>query len=140
MIGFTLVEVLIASVIIFVVLSLASVTIINVQNNTQRAAKVTKALSVLPYVMDTVKQQIRDNVSSKVSGEGSLSNVQFRRSAELVKSSAPPPQLIVENSSSINYKPRFFLFKVDLRLAYEGVFRDFVYEEFAWETLSVNTQ
>ena len=142
--GFTLLEVLIASVIMFTVLATATVSLRGAMHASERASRTTELLSPLPWITPTIRARLRENLSNSPagkpapehSGEGKLFGVDYRFHAVLVRFASPPSRLDVDAADFIAYAPRFALYDVELELEREGEKSRFIYQELAWQALA----
>lgn len=139
-VGFTLVEVLIAAVIMFTVLATATLSLRGAMTASERASRTTELLAPLPWITSTIRDSLRETVSgaatSEHSGEGAMLGVDYRFRAELVRMGAPPPRFDPEMQDFIEYAPRFGLFDIELTLEREGETGRFIYQELAWRPLA----
>jgi len=137
--GFTLIEVLIAAVIMFTVLATATVSLRAAMHASERASRKTELLAPLPWITPTIRERLReypgDNLATERSGEGVVFGVEYRFHASLVRSGAPPSRFDVDAAEFIEYAPRFGLYDVELELEREGEQSRFVYQELAWQPL-----
>ena len=137
--GFTLIEVLIAAVIMFTVLGTATLSLRSATTASERAARTTELLAPLPWITSTVRNELRDKVGKEVaseySGEGVMLGVDYRYRAALIRMGAPPPRFDPEMQDFVEYAPRFGLYDVDLTLEREGETSRFIYQELAWRPL-----
>ena len=137
--GFTLIEVLIAAVIMFTVLATATVSLRAAMHASERASRTTELLAPLPWITPTIRERLRENPGDKLaterSGEGIMFGVEYRFHASLVRSAAPPARFDVDVAEFIEYAPRFGLYDVELELEREGEKSRFVYQELAWQPL-----
>jgi len=137
--GFTLIEVLIAAVIMFTVLATATLSLRTALHSSERATRTTKLLAPLPWITPTIRDSLREISSSKLpsdhDGEGLLFGVQYRYHATLVRFGAPPARFDVDVADFVEYAPRFGLYDVELELELEGETSRFVYQELAWQPL-----
>ena len=135
--GFTLIEVLIAAVIMFTVLATATVSLRGAMHASERASRKTELLAPLPWITPTIRERLReypgDNLATEHSGEGVVFGVEYRFHASLVRSGAPPSRFDVDAAEFIEYAPRFGLYDVELELEREGEKSRFVYQELAWQ-------
>ena len=131
--GLTLVEVLIAAVILFTALSLSAVTIQTLRQSSAQAEKVIKTLQPARMIALTIQQQIRSNPQDTLSGNGTIHNISFQWHAVVVKKGAAPPRFDIETSSSGADSPeRFWLYQVELELDYAGRTEQLQFKELAW--------
>jgi prepilin-type N-terminal cleavage/methylation domain-containing protein len=137
--GFTLIEVLIAAVIMFTVLATATVSLRGAMHASERASRKTELLAPLPWITPTIRERLREHPGDKLaterSGEGVVFGVEYRFHASLVRSGAPPSRFDVDAAEFVEYAPRFGLYDVDLELEREGEKSRFVYQELAWQPL-----
>jgi prepilin-type N-terminal cleavage/methylation domain-containing protein len=136
--GFTLLEILIASVILFTMLSLGAVGFKNARMNSEHAADTVFLLAPLPLVLDTIQLQIREKADAVLQGEGSLQGVSYSWIAEEISFLPPQPKYIVETSTFVEYPQRFRLYQVTLTLTYRTKSRTFNYREVAWRSALSN--
>jgi prepilin-type N-terminal cleavage/methylation domain-containing protein len=134
--GFTLVEVLIAAVIMFTVLATATVSLRGALHASERASRTTELLAPLPWITPTIRENLRANPAPERSGEGIMFGVEYRFRALLVRSGAPPPRFDPDVIDFIEYAPRFGLYDIELELEREGETSSFVYQELAWSPLA----
>lgn len=130
--GFTLIEVLIASVIMLAVLSLAANLFAQARLSSQKAQDSIMMQSPLALILDTIRQQIRQNPQDLMNGDGSIDEVQYTWSATTELFLPPPDNFISESSQVVSYSPRFRLYQVQLELSYRSAFRSYQFKEVAW--------
>jgi len=137
--GFTLIEVLIAAVIMFTVLATATVSLRAAMHASERASRKTELLAPLSWITPTIRERLReypgDKLATEHSGEGVVFGVEYRFHASLVRSAAPPPRFDPDVVDFVEYAPRFGLYDVELELEREGEMSRFVYQELAWQAL-----
>jgi prepilin-type N-terminal cleavage/methylation domain-containing protein len=133
--GFTLIEVLIAAVIMFTVLATATLSLRTAIHSSERATRTIELLAPLPWITPTIRDSLREISSSKLpsdhDGEGLLFGVRYRYHATLVRSGAPPARFDVDAADFVEYAPRFGLYDVELELEREGETSRFIYKELA---------
>jgi prepilin-type N-terminal cleavage/methylation domain-containing protein len=131
--GFTLIEVLIASVIIITVLSLAAMSFSNARLNSEKASDTLKLLAPVPIIMDTIREQIRKEVKSDMlSGDGAIDGVLYSWQASLESAGSPPDNFDVEQGTVIRYKPRYKIYVVQLSMSSGTKSEAFEFKELAW--------
>lgn len=134
--GFTLIEVLIAAAILFMVLSLATVSFKTARESSAKAAAEMQLLSPLPFVMDTIRTQIRLNPQASLEGDGAYDGVTYRWTAMTEKYKAPIAFFDPESMSESRFQPRFRLYQVELVLQTGRRERTVTYKELAWDSKS----
>ena len=137
--GFTLIEVLIAAVIMFTVLATATLSLRAALHASERASRTTELLAPLSWITPTIRERLREypgnNLAPERSGEGVVFGVEYRFRASLVRSAAPPSRFDADVAEFVEYAPRFGLYDVELELEREGEKSRFVYQELAWQPL-----
>ncbi len=134
--GFTLVEVLIAAVILFTVLAMATLSLRTVMTASERAARVTELLAPLPWITPAIRESLRADPAPERSGEGVMFGVAYRYVARTARFGAPPPRFDPDAASFVEYGPRFRLYDVELELELDGESSRFLYQELAWSPLA----
>lgn len=130
--GFTLIEVLIATVIMFSLLTTAAMVFKSARLSSEHAADVVSMVAPLPFITDTIREQIRQNPAPELNGDGKIEDIEFYWTATSTIFLPPPEQIVVETMQQLKYKPRFHLYEVTLKLQRGKRFRDFFYKELAW--------
>lgn len=133
--GFTLVEVLIAAVIMFMVLATAALSLRTAAHASERATRTVELLSPLPWIMPGIREELRNDPAAERSGEGRLLGVDYRFRASIVRLGAPPARFDPDFADFIDYGPRFALYDVELELERDGESASFLYQELAWRPL-----
>ena len=138
--GFTLVEVLIAAVIMFTVLATATLSFRGALIASERATRTAELLAPLPWITSTIRDSLRETVSENLapehSGEGVLFDVSYRFRAVRVRAGAPPPRFDPDAADFIEFASRFGLYDVEVELERHGATSRFVYQELAWSPLA----
>jgi type II secretory pathway component PulJ len=130
--GFTLIEVLIASVILF-----ASITVISESYRAslaagQRATATAEMLTPLPLITSTIRASLRERPEERLNGEGELLGVRYSFEAVTVRFEPPPPTIDIDLQDIRTFAPRYRLYDVRLSLERRSARRQFIYQELAW--------
>ena len=131
--GFTLVEVLIASTILFGSLVVISEAYRTRMSSSYRAEAVTRLLTPLPLIVKSVRQKLRENPVEMVEGGGEIFKVRYQFSAKTSRFESPPSRFDPDLGGFTTYRPRFRLYDVMVTLQAEGYRREFLYQELAWQ-------
>jgi prepilin-type N-terminal cleavage/methylation domain-containing protein len=126
--GFTLVEVLIAAVIMFMVLATAALSLRTAAHASERA---TRTVELTPVI----RESLRNDPADERSGAGRLFGVEYRFRANIVRLGAPPTRFDPDVADFTEYAPRFALYDVELELERDGETTSFLYQELAWRPL-----
>ncbi len=130
--GFTLIEVLIASVIMLTVLALAANLFAQARLSSQKAQDSILMQGPLVLIMDTIRHQIRQNPEESLNGDGAIDGVQFKWKANTEHFLPPPDNLIPESNQIVSFAPRYRLYHVQLELSYKSAVRLYQFKEVAW--------
>jgi prepilin-type N-terminal cleavage/methylation domain-containing protein len=134
--GFTLVEVLIAAVIMFTVLATATLSLRSAFTASERAARVTELLAPLPWITPLIRESLRADPAPEREGGGRLFGVDYRFHATTARYGAPAPRFDPDVTDFVEYPPRFRLYDIELELERDGETETFLYQELAWQPLA----
>jgi Tfp pilus assembly protein PilV len=130
--GLTLVEVLIAAVILFASLTMAALTITSLRSNSASAEQVIATLQPARMIAISLRQQIRDNPLPQLEGRGQLAGVDYYWQANIIQRGSAPEQFDFDSGSSSAPPERFILYLVKLQLHYRGKTEELEFKELAW--------
>lgn len=130
--GFTLLEVLVAAVIMISVLAITAVSFQSARNNSESAISTLEMLVPLPLISDTIKAQIRANPLDKLNGDGQLNGVTYKWQATSIRFSPPPASFDAENNVQRLFAPRYRLYAVELELKLGNKTERFEFRELSW--------
>jgi len=133
--GLTLIETLIAAVILFSAIAFVADSYRSSVSSSLKASERAELLAPLPLVMSQIRQNLRAQASQPVSGEGMIFGVAFAFEATVIEERAPPERFNIDFDILENFKPRFFLYQIRLQLRYRGAIESFTYQELAWSSL-----
>lgn len=139
--GFTLLEVLIAGLILFITLTAGLGAYQMAMGGSHKAAQQLHLLQVAELAQVHIQKALRDQVISAsstqvaphtVAGRTQVLNVAVDWSAQLIEQGAPPPQFDESTFADVHYEPRFFKYAIDLNLRTGARQHNFSYIELAW--------
>lgn len=132
--GFTLLEVLIASVILIAAIAAVSLSYRGALVSSEQADKHVQISGVIPVIVSYVAEELRaqDNGQILLNGAGSAWGTSYSWKAELSEFKPPPEQFELDEGQLVSYKPRFRLWAVELNVNFNGVKRSFFYSELSW--------
>lgn len=133
--GFTLVEILVATVIILFSIATLS-ALINSANQTEiKTSDRLELLAQVPTILTSIKLNIRlSGKPNTLSGEGATPNTQYSWRATLASSSGPANVLPNASETSLSGQNTFKLYNVDLQVWSGNVSRDYTFSVLAWES------
>lgn len=125
--GFTLLEVLIASLIIFSAIALTSVVYSNSLSSSLKAQRAVKIATILPIMQDSIASELMLSKERTGSGKGSLAEVTYEWKAKVNKQ-----EELVGDIMSERLTGRFaILWDVELSITYQNIIRIYDYQEFS---------
>jgi hypothetical protein len=130
--GFTLIEVLIAATLLFVVIAITAETYRGALLATRRAESVVGMLAPIPLITADIRNTLRNEPLEAREGRGILMGVDYEYEATTARFGSPPKRFDPTKQVLSGYPPRFRLYDVTLTLRFHGQTRVYVYQELAW--------
>jgi prepilin-type N-terminal cleavage/methylation domain-containing protein len=130
--GLTLIEVLVASVILFGALVVATQAYSGALLSDRKSQELLFLLGPTPLVVNAIQGDIRVSPTESVSGSGQILDVSYEYVAKSVFFKPPPPRLDPDSGAFADYPSRYRLYDVTLTLTYKSQRRMFKYQELAW--------
>jgi len=130
--GLTLIEVLIASTILFAAITVISETYRASLAASDRAGRVVRALTPVPLITARIREDLRSDARDQVVGRGFILGVEYRFEARSVAFLSPPRRFDPDVGELVDYAPRYRLYDVSLSLQRGSTRRAYVYQEVAW--------
>lgn len=133
--GFTLLEVLVAGFILFLVISTMTMIYRGAMLSSSKAERVLLISQSLPFILDEIRLTIRSPESKEIQQhavEGTMFNVDYQWSAEILEFTAPPSRFDVDQTRFIDYEQRFKLWQVSLTIQIDQLERTYQYRETSW--------
>jgi hypothetical protein len=104
--------------------------------SSRRADETVRLLAPLPFLIETIGEQIREKPDASVSGAGRLLSIDYQFEATSILFEPPLPRFNPETAEKEIFEPRYRLYDVSLTLRSSAVQRTFNYREIAWQPLS----
>lgn len=133
--GLTLVEVLIAAVMIFSVMTVVSEGYRASLIASRKSTELETLLAPLPLVLSRVRTDLRDGAAKgrmEFQDEGTILSVDYRYIARSENFKPPISGYDFATDQIRDYAPRYHLFRVMLTLKFGSMEREFEYRELAW--------
>lgn len=131
--GFTLIEVLIASMILFLFLAIAAQAFNQSAMASRKAERAVKVAAVVPLLVENIRHEI---VAAKSevgqSGGGSLFDMAYQWQAKLLSRARPPKRFDPDEMAFKEYDERYNLWQVDVTISSGSYQRSWRYEELSW--------
>lgn len=133
--GFTLIEVLIAAAILFVVLAVAGYSYRGALLSSRKAEGFVRLVTPLPMIVASVRDELRRKPDERREGEAELLGVHYRFEATTARYEPPAARFDPDLGEFTGYAPRFRLYDVRLVLSRADQRREYRYQELAWEPM-----
>jgi hypothetical protein len=130
--GFTLIEVLIASTILFASLTVVSLAFSVNAKSSLAARSAARAVAPVLQIVASIQGQIRANPIDTIRGAGELLGVRYSFEAQIRERRAPPARFDPDRAEFVRYPDRFRLYEVTLEVRNFDSVRRFKYLELAW--------
>lgn len=133
--GFTLIEVLVASVILFLVISFTTLIYRGAALSSHKAERSIYINGMLPLLIDEIQLQIReegqDDISS-LNANQEMGELTYQWTAKVFEYRSAPPLLIAEAGMTEEQNNRYKLWQVEIKAEYKGYKREYRYVELSW--------
>lgn len=133
--GFTLIEVLVASVILFASLGVVSLIYKGAFLSSEKAISHIELSNVTPIVINNIQNVIRseENLNnSEIKGLGNSWNTQYTWKATLLEFDSAPPLYDVDNSEYVTSPEKYKLWEVHVELKKGSISKNYIYNEVSW--------
>lgn len=132
--GFTLIEVLIAGSIMFIVLVMVTDSFLTARNSARHAENVIAMLEPVSFIREDIKRQLFQGAGENKTGEGAAGQIRFSWHAAVTERAAPPSRFDLESNTTTEYAEKFYLYQIDLILYFNGQEKSLNYNELIWRT------
>lgn len=128
--GFTLIEVLVAAVILFLVASTGLLAYNSALQTNARIAARYDIMRPVTMIVDHIQEKMRG--SDIRSGTGRVGDVNFSWQADIIDNAPPPARFDPDELEFVSYNPRYQLVMVTLTLRKGEYQHRYRYKEVAW--------
>ena len=136
--GFTLIEVLIAGVILFMVIASTTLVYRSALLSSNKAQQTLTITGYIPIIADNITEQLQQldlGTQNKLQGEGGFMDVTYYWQANLIQAKAAQPVLDGFSGETIAQEPRYRLWQVDLELNLGATNKRYQYEDLTYPVL-----
>ena len=132
--GFTLLEILVATVILFSAIAAVSLVYRGALLSSDKAKSHIILDSKVPLILTLIQDEIRNNATSEqqLSGADTTWNVSYRWQANLESYKPPQPLFSPESGTFEEFAPKFKLWQVKVEVEHEQLIKEFSYKELSW--------
>ncbi|WP_158089094.1 type II secretion system protein [Cognaticolwellia mytili] len=135
--GFTLIEVLVASVILFSSIALVSMVYRGAFLSSEKANSHIVIAGVLPSVLANIRTSIRqqgNSNSTQISEKNTTWDVNYQWQAELVSNKGAPKKLDPVTHQLTTQPLKYKLWQVNLTLSYKNLTQQHQFNELSWSS------
>ncbi len=132
--GFTLLEVLVASVILISSIAAISLSYRGALVASQRADINIQIAGVMPIIVAQISERIKqlDDGGTELSDSGKNFGVEYSWQAQLINFKAAPERFDPDEGNFIQDSARYRLWRLDLQVEKNGLKQQYQYNEFSW--------
>jgi len=133
--GFTLIEVLVASVILFTAVATVSMVYRGAYISSEKANNHVVISGMLPSLLTKIQVDIRSKgmfPETQIFGEGSSWGVDYQWQADLLEHKSAPTKLDPDSGSYVTPPQKYYLWLVNLSLHYKGMSKKYSFRELSW--------
>lgn len=132
--GFTLVEVMLAGVILIMTVSAMTLVYRTAALSSGKASDNVNFSSSVGLIFNTIQRQVRGgNVTEPMTGEGSIAGVDYRWSSTLDKKKGAADRFDIDEGKWMKQPDRFYLWNIELIVESGSRQRVYQFKELSWE-------
>ena len=125
-------EVLIAATILIAVIGVSTAAYNTAVRSKILARKHIEVSQAMPFILSSIKREIRATSGNSQEGEGQQGDVSFNWQARTLEYAPPFPIVDAESGTLTEYEDRYRLWEVTLELVYKDYRREFQLREVSW--------
>jgi len=133
--GFTLIEVLVASVILFASIATVSMIYRGAFISSEKANNHMVISGVLPATLANMRADIREQGNSnktQLSDSGNTWSVDYKWTAKLISHKSAPKRFDTSTGEFVTPKKKYKLWQVELVFEYKGLMKNYQLRELSW--------
>jgi prepilin-type N-terminal cleavage/methylation domain-containing protein len=131
--GFTLIEVMIAGVILFIALTSMTMVYRTAVISSIKASSNVNFSSNVGLIMNTIQGHIRNGqLSDETSGEGAVDGASYTWSTRLIENKGAAKRFDVDEGMWVDQPKKFYLWHVELVVEQENRTRVYHFKELSW--------
>ncbi|WP_076410993.1 PilW family protein [Shewanella sp. UCD-KL12] len=132
--GFTLVEVMIAGVILIMTVTAMTMVYRTAALSSGKASDNVEFSASVGMIFNTIQGHVRGgNATEAMSGDGHLAGVDYRWSTELITKKGAAEKFDIDEGDWVEQPVRFYLWNVELIVSQGSKERVYNYKELSWE-------
>lgn len=132
--GFTLVEVMIAGVILIMTVTAMTMVYRTAALSSSKASDNVNFSGTVGMIFNTIQGHVRGgNATKPMNGSGNLADVDYRWSTELIDKKGASEKFDIDEGKWMEQPIRFYLWQVELTVTKDNKVRVYHYKELSWE-------
>ncbi|MGL1957062.1 MAG: prepilin-type N-terminal cleavage/methylation domain-containing protein [Colwellia sp.] len=133
--GFTLIEVMVAAVILFSVIATVSMVYRGAFLSSEKADEHINVAAVIPSVLATIQTEIRNKENEQknlLTGKKSAWQINYQWHAKLLEQKSPSKKYDAFTNKLASAPIKYKLWQVQLTLEYKGYTKQYQFKELSW--------
>lgn len=131
--GFTLIEVLVAAFILFLVIAAITMVYRGALLSSHKAEKVLRFSSMVEPISEQIRIQIRSSSGeSEMQGEGMMGEINYNWDAIATQQATAPEQFNLDSGNVEPGKITFYLWRIEMQLQLKKSTRQYQFTELSW--------
>lgn len=133
--GFTLIEVMVAAVILFSVIATVSMVYRGAFLSSEKADKHINLAAVMPSILAVIKADIQSKENERknlLTGKNSAWQVNYQWQATLLEQKSPPKKYDPFTQKLADAEIKYKLWQVQLTLRYKNLVKQYQFKELSW--------
>jgi len=131
--GFTLIEVLVAGLILIIVISTMTYVYRTAVLSSTKASNSVKLSGSVGLILTSIQSRIRGNHATEpMSGQGVINGVKYQWQSTLINNKPAPPRFNAGDGSFQPQASRYFLWQVNLSVQHNTLVKSYEFQEVSW--------
>lgn len=130
--GFTLIEVLVASFILFLVIAAITMVYRGALLSSHKAEQVLRFSAMVEPISEQIRIQIKASEGSEMQGQGEMGEMSYTWSATVNQQATAPEQFNFESGEVEAGRVTFYLWHVEMQLQLKTSTRQYQFSELSW--------
>lgn len=130
--GFTLIEVLVASFILFLVIAAVTLVYRGALISSHKAERALKFSSLVEPISENIKLQLQSSTNSERQGQGTMGEINYNWHATQTFQAKSPPSADAESGNISQGNKTFRLWDITLNLELKSASRQYHFSEVSW--------
>ncbi len=134
--GFTLIEVLLASMILFISIATASLALKSVVTNKSKLEQRVLAVQNIPFLMDEIEYEVKLTNSKEISGNKVIEGMSYYWVGKVTQSKKPKSGVDLESNSNVIIDRTFYSWDIEITVSTGNWNKKYRYKELSWSEVT----